>query len=164
MYTHVYVSSDDAERLFAAFKGKDKPESFENYIDSYNMCFLPKLGAQLEIVRSSGLFVLKFDHYLPHLPADLINMEIVPVKVEIIRMNSAPTKARAGYYAVPSKGLEATVERIFPTQSSDKRRKPVAPLYAQNIRVTGPSLAKVQEFNSKLSMGFYTRALVNAFE
>lgn len=173
MYTHVYVSRKDAKRLFATFARKPlgpgecgvvTEPTLEKHFAQYSQTYLDKLAAQLEDVRSEDLFVLKFDHYLPHLPTKLVDMEIEPLKVEIVRMNSAPTKARAGYYEVPSKGLVASVERVFPTQYTNSGSNKMAPLYAQNIRVSGPSLKAAQEFHSKISMGFYSRSLVNAFE
>lgn len=173
MYTHVYVSHKDAERLFATFAPKPPgpgewgvvtEPTLEKHFARFSQTYLDKLAALLEDVRSKDLFVLKFNDYLPYLPTELVDMEIEPVKVEIVRMNSAPTKARAGYYEVPSKGLTASVERVFPTQYTNNGPRKMAPLYVQNIRVSGPSLKAAQEFNSKLSMGFYARSLVNAFE
>lgn len=173
MYTHVYVSRKDAEQLFAAFArkplgpgecGVETEATLEKHFAQYSQTYFDKLAAQFEDVRSEDLFMLKFNHYLPHLPTELVGMEIQPVKVEIVRMNSAPTKARAGYYEVPSKGLAATVERVFPAQYTNGGREKIPPLYTQNIRVSGPSLKAAQDFNSKLSMGFYARSLVNAFE
>lgn len=170
MYTHVFVSPEDAKLLFIAFArrplrpgevGVVTGATLEEHFAECSQTYLAKLAAMLEQVRSEDLFVLKFDRYLPHLPVELLDMGIVPAKVEIVRFNSAPTSARAGYYEVSSEGLTATVERIVPTQHD--RSKP-AGVYAQNIRVSGPSLEAVQEFHSKLCEGLHARALVNAFE
>lgn len=174
MFFHIYVTNDDAKRLFVAFARKPlKPgecgpmtqPTFELEFAQCLQTHLDKLGAQLEIVRSADMFVLKFNRYLPRLPVELIDMEIVPVKVEIVRFNSAPTKARAGYYEFERTGLTAVVERIYPVQREmDGRAKKGVPLYAQNIWVTGPTLAAALEHHSKLSMGSYARHMVNAFE
>ena len=171
MYTHIYVGKADAERLFKEFARKSlKPgetgtvtrATLDAHFAEFGMTYLPRLAAELEVERSKELYVLKFRKYLAHLPQEFAGMEIEVVKAEIVRFNSAPTGARSGYYENPKSGFIATVERVFPTQN-DQYMKP-APLYAQNITVSGPSLAAVQEFNSKLSMGAYSRFLVNAFE
>ncbi len=171
MYTHLYVSKLGAEELFKAFARKPLKTgeagpvtgaTFQAHFSQYGATYLAKLPAGLEPVYSEDLFVLKFREYLAHMPLELVDMSIEVLKAEIVRFNSAPTKARAGYYENPKIGFRATVERVFPKQR-DKYKKP-APLYAQNITVSGPSLAVVQEFNSKLSMGAWNRFLVNAFE
>ena len=166
MFVHLYVGAADAQKLFEE-NGKDpshalRGDSFLEHFNVYVECNLRRFGAILHIDRPSGLFVLKFRDYLAHLPQDFIDMEITIVKVEIVRFNSAPTSARAGYYENPKSGFTALIERVFPTQH-DQYKKPV-PLYAQNITVSGPSLDAAQEFNTKVSTGSYNRFLVNAFE
>lgn len=171
MYTHLYVTPENAERLFDAFARKPLGlgesgaltlPSFAEHFSKLPITYLADLGASLERSRPNKLFFLQFNDYLAHMPQALIDLEIEPVKVEIRRFNSAPTKARAGYYEDTARGFSATVERIFPIQQ-DQSGRPV-PLYAQNIVVSAPTLKAVQEANSKLSMGHWNRFLVNAFE
>lgn len=171
VYTHLYINRNDARKLFDAFAPKPLKDgqfgavtlpSFDAHFSEFRGTYLSKLGAMLEHERAEEMFVLKFDHYLARVPAELDKLEVIVVKAEIRRYNSAPTKARAGYYEDRQTGFYATVERVFPTQR-DQHTKP-APLYAQNIIVSGHSLADVQKFNTNLSCGFYARFLVNAFE
>lgn len=167
MFTNVFVTPEDAETLFEAFKRKEGDgatvlETFERHFAIYASTHLRDLEAILEIKRGEGYF-LNFKTYLPRLPQLLTEMGINPVKVQIVRFNHAPTKARAGWYENPAKGMEALVERVAPAQHTNYR-KPIAPLYAQNITVSGPSLKAAQEFNTRLSCGDYHRFLVNAFE
>jgi hypothetical protein len=181
VYTHLYVAPADAKKLFLAFARKPlQPgqsgvvtrESFEEHFDEFSMTYLPKLEAALHEDSATDGFVLKFGRYLAELPSELVDLEVVPTMAEIVRMNSAPTRARAGYYKAPRLGCSATVERIRAT-------KPVTPsrenrlvlevlvdtlLNAQNIWVYGPTLEAAQKFNSKLSTGSTRRFLVNAFE
>ncbi len=170
MYTHIYTVRADAEKLFRELARKPlgpgetglvTHATFNEHFTAFAVTYLDKLGAQLEINRD-GLFTLKFRRYLAHLPREFYDLEIQVTRAEIVRFNSAPTRARAGYYENPKTGFTATVERVFPTQ--DARYKNPAPVYVQNITVSGPSLGKVQEFNTKLSEGSYGRFLVNAFE
>ena len=171
MYTHLHVSTTDADKLFTAFARKPLgPGEFGAVTEAtlalhfaqYSQTYLDKLGATLEEDRSTGLFVLKFREYLAHLPQELFDMKIEVVKAEIVRFNSAPTRARAGYYENKKVGFTAVVERVFPTKH-DQYKKPIQ-LYVQNITVSGPSLSAVQDFNTKVSTGSYNRFLVNAFE
>ena len=83
-------------------------------------------------------------------------MGIVVVRAEIVRHNSAPTRACGGYYEEELRGLSATVEPIC---ASGADGKPIA-VHGQNITVAGPSLRAVQEFHSKLSRGRCGRLLV----
>lgn len=171
MYTHLYVTPENAEKLFDAFARKSlglgesgavTHASFEKHFNDFPVTYLADLGASLERSRPNKLFFLQFSDYLAHTPQALLDLEIEPVKVTIRRFNSAPTKARAGYYEDVARGFSATVERIFPIQQ-DQSRRPV-PLYAQNIVVSAPTLKAVQEANTKLSLGQWNRFLVNAFE
>lgn len=171
MYTRLFVTHDDAEKLFINFgrkpledgeSGVETLATLDEHFNVYLQSYLDTLGATLEIDRREGLFVLNFDRYLAHVPPEIKVSGVSVVRAEIKRFNSAPTKARAGYYEDSTTGFSATVERTFPAQH-DHYRKSV-PLYAQNIVVAGPSLTDAQEFNSKLSCGFFNRFLVNAFE
>lgn len=170
MFTHLYVSEADAKRLFEAFAPKPlapgqfgamTEATFERHFELYSSTHLGKLGASLDSEEPEGCYALKFREYVAHMPRELVDMGIELLRAEILRYHSAPTKARAGYYEDPASGFTATVERFFPTQAVSNN--PV-PLYAQNIRVSGPSLKAAQEFNSKLSSGSFNRFLVNAFE
>ncbi|MBH2007414.1 hypothetical protein I8H83_02330 [Candidatus Saccharibacteria bacterium] len=171
MFTHLFVTHDNAEKLFTNFAketfegdGCDlvAPETFDEYFEAYGQTYLNAIGAMLEIVHQKDLFVLRFDGYLAHVPQKLNEIDVSIAQAEIKRFSSAPTKARAGYYENAATGFVATVERTFPTQHLYYRKQ--VPLYAQNITVTGPSLADAQDFNTKLSCGFFKRFLVNAFE
>lgn len=171
MDTNLFISRDDAEKLFTSFARKPLKDgecgfvtlaTLDEHFSEYSQTYLDAIGAQLEIVYQKGLFVLRFDDYLAHIPRKLNEIDVSIAQAEIKRLNSAPTKARAGYYEDTVTGFAATVERTFPIQHIYYRKQ--APLYAQNITVVGPSLAKAQEFNSKLSCGFFNRFLVDAFE
>ena len=173
MYTHLHITDDDARTLFTEYArrawdtrpGAVTHATLEEHFDEFSMTHLRKLGANLEQDYQSGTFVLKYNHYVPHLPQELAQHGIVPVSAEIVRFWNAPTKARAGYYEDAKLGFTAIVERVFPEQRTGyNNRTPIEPLYAQNIRVSGPSLAAVQEYNTKLCTGAYNRFLVNAFE
>lgn len=178
MYTHLHVTRDDARRLFAEFARKPlRPgesgtvmhSTFEAHFNDFGLTYLDKLGAHLAEDRRTGNFVLNFDRYLARLPQEIVDMGILVVRAEIVRMKSAPIRARAGFYEAVGLGFAATVERVFPAECAHYaggviRRGGQAMLYAQNIRVSGPSLEAVQEFNTKLSTGSYSRFLVNAFE
>lgn len=171
MYTHLYVSHEDADRLFIAFAPKPlgpgecgavTEATLDEHFSKYGQTYLAKFDATLEQDRVNARYVLKFRQYLAHPPRELVDIQITVIQAEIVRFNSAPTKAKAGYYENPANGFSATVERVFPTQH-DQYKKPI-PLYAQNITVCGPTLEAVQDFNTRLSAGWWKRFLVNAFE
>ena len=171
MYTHLYFTPEDAKRLFEAYarkplrpgeSGAVTEATFEGHFRQYLQTYLDPIGAVLKIVRHEELFVLKFNDYLSRMPKLIANMGISPVRAEIVRFNSAPTRARAGFYEDSKSGFSARVERVFPEQNTHYRKS--APMYAQNIRVSGPSLEAVQRFNTRLCSGDYGRFLVDAFE
>ena len=171
MFTHLYVTRDDAGNLFKEFASKPLSEgqsgvvtraTLDAHFAEFGETYLRELGAALAAVPSEGLFVLKFGKYLAHLPQEFARLEVLVVRAEILRMNSALTQARAGYYEDTESGLIATVERVFPT--TQRQDKGLTPLYVQNIMVSGPSLSRVQDFNTGLSCGHYEHFLVNAFE
>ena len=160
MYTHLYVSKADAEKLFA--KLERKPLGFDAHFRLTTSTYLVMLGATLEIAPPKGLFVLKFGGYLAHLPQALVDMKIEIIEAEIVRINSEPTRARPGYYESPEDGITATVERVITTTLYGNTL--FAPSCADNMTVCGPSLSSVQTFNSELSTGDCDRFLVHGFE
>jgi hypothetical protein len=171
MYTHLYINHENAEKLFKKFAPKPLKSgqsglvtmaTFGEHFAKYSQTPLVKLGTALESEPSRGRFVLKFDRYLPSMPQELVELGVEFIEVSIVRFNSAPIKARAGYYADPKSGFTATVDRICPRQILNGSC--TTPLYAMNIFVSGPTLEAAQEFNTKLSGGSYNRFLVNAFE
>lgn len=171
MYTHLYINRENAEKLFKEFARKPlgpgenglvTRATLGEHFTEFTQTPLAKLGTALESEPSRGRFVLKFDRYLPSMPRELVELGVEPVEVSIVRFNSAPIKARAGYYADPKSGFTATVDRICPRQILNGSC--TTPLYAMNIFVSGPTLEAAQEFNSQLSGGSYNRFLVNAFE
>ncbi len=177
MFTHLYISHAEARRFFERFAWK--PDShgvtmrstLDAHFADFSEAGLSRLGYGTRLNRDKGpedLFVIKFRDYLPHMPEEILDMRLRVVMAEIVRPRSAPTQARAGYYEHKPIKFNATIERIIPEQwkqtGNSVSTELSAPLYAQNIRVVGPSLAKVQEFNSKLSYGTFAYYLVNAFE
>ena len=177
MFTHLHISHAEARRLFECFAWKPNPrgtvmrETLDQHFAEFSQAGLSRLGYATNLERDNGpdgLFVIKFRDYLPHMPQEIVDMKLKVLKAEIVRPRSAPTQARAGYYEHKPIKFSAVVERIIPEQwkqlGSSVSTVPVVPLYAQNIRVIGPSLAKVQEFNSKLSYGEFAHYLMNAFE
>jgi hypothetical protein len=177
VFTHLHFDHDDADMLFRAFAPKSLKEgeaglvtrgTLDEHFAEFGQASLPKLVATMEQDRANGLFVVKFREYLAHMPEPIVQLGVEVVRAEIVRFHSAPTNARAGYYENPDASFSATVERIFPEQYDSSgncyQQRKVVPLYAQNIRVVGPTLAKVQELNTKLSAGHLNRFLINAFE
>ncbi|HMI09970.1 MAG TPA: hypothetical protein VK497_06250 [Candidatus Saccharimonadales bacterium] len=168
VYTHLSIDKDDAATLFDALASK--PGEFgavtratlDLHFADFCEVYFGALDASMWVERVGGRFSLRFNRYLPHMPELLLEREVKIVQAEIRRINSAPTKARAGYYEDRSMGFFAFVERVCPNLQNSYKTS--VPLYAQNITVGGPSLAKAQMFNSKLSCGHYGRFLVNAFE
>ncbi len=167
MYTHLYVSYTDAERLFKKFGRKPlgpgesgcvTRSTLDEHFSEFGMTYIDRLDASLEPDRTDDTFVLKFSKYLPHVPRELVEMGIKVLRVEMVRYNSAPTSARAGYYESLT-GFTATVENVVSTQNGKR-----VGAYAQNITLTGPSLMAAQQFNSQLSEGGSNHLLVNAFE
>ena len=176
MYVHLLVTPESADKLYpyatemAATVGSKRVRAsgvvvgtdLMDHFNQYSQAYLHRLDCSMELERRSGLFSLRYREYLPEVPAELVKMGIKIVGAELIRSQSAPTKARAGFYRWPQRNATATVERVFPTQH-DQYKKPI-PLYAQNIHIQGMSLKDVQEFNSKLAQGHFNRFLVAAWE
>jgi hypothetical protein len=176
VYTHLVVAKESAEKLYpmvlegAAYIGERQireagdvvGETLDSHFHEYGIAYLKRPGCSMELDSSTGMYVLKFRDYLPEVPQMLMELQIEIVGAEIVRFQSAPTKARAGFYHWRGHEATATVERVFPTQN-DQYKKP-APVYAQNITVKASSLAEVIEFNSKLSQGHFNRFLVDAWE
>lgn len=172
MFIHISVSKGDAKLLYdmilrdrrLAEGDNNEPEVFSSYFAQYLQKYLDRLDANLCIDRRDNLYVLKFNGYLSRMPAILTSLHIIPIAVEVVRFNSAPTSARAGYYESFSAGFSALVERIFPVQYNGGSAVKVAPLYAQNIRVKARTLDEALDFNSRLSAGLLGEFMVNAFE
>lgn len=169
MYTHLLISTEDAEKVFNARLGDTGAEilqphgkTFEKHFRAEEDLWIQRLHARLAAVPAESCFELQFGEYLSEVPALLDELGVTILRAEIRRFNNAPTKARAGYYEDPKRGLRATVERVV--VASDRRHADRAPLYAQNLIVSGPTLAAVQEFNSNLSMGSYGRFRIHSFE
>jgi len=176
MYTHLLIPPESAEKLYplslegvAVIGGRRVRDagrvvgaSLADHFDQYTQTYVRRLGCTMEFERRTELFSLRYREYLAEVPAELIEMGIEIVGAEIHRFQSAPTRARAGYYVWPQRQATATVERVFPTQY-DNYRAPV-PLYAQNIDVKAKTLRDAQGFNSKLSQGHFNRFLVDAWE
>lgn len=176
MYTHLYVSKAQALRVIsalgipeAALTGPD-PVRLESGIDAtMESTLLPELFInghpiqQFGHVDMEGPFVLKFPRYLPRLPQLLDTLDLQILVAEIVRLNSAPTKAQAGYYEDKSNGFFATVERVVPTKQ--RSGEVLEAVYAENIRVAALSLEHVQHAHTRLSEGKMECCyLVNAFE
>lgn len=187
MYTHIYVTPDDAERLYDLLSDSSlttrgfsysRKSTFQDHFIGQMTARLPALEMTVQAVRDGQIFKLVYKDYLPKMPDGIIDLGITPVKAEIVRMANAPTRARAGYYANESLGLVATVENVFPASENlhgdhrlvaqahhdTNKRTTTLRYYAQNIRVSGPTLEAAQEFNSSLSQGFFNRFLVHPFE
>lgn len=176
MHTYVYVEPRDAKRLYDLFSDSSpsarkvsyrEQSPFEEHFREVTSAYLPGLEMIMEVERGGRIFKLTYRNYLPEMPDAIVDLGITPVKVEIARFNNAPTRARAGYYANPSTGFAATVERIYPNQNGNNNywgTKRQEPLYAQNIVVAGPTLEAVQKFNTNLATGAFNRFLVHAFE
>lgn len=171
MFTHLFITHDDAETLFIAYgrrplkegeSGAVTLDTLDEHFAQFSQTYIDRLGAQLELDHTSGHFILKFREYLADLPIELYGLDIDPVRAEIRRLNNAPVKAKAGYYEDEKSGFSATIERVFPQGHGHFPN--MSPAYVQNITVSGPTLRLVQEFNTKLSIGSYNRFLVNAFE
>lgn len=176
MYTHLPINRKWASVLYpwaiegAAQLGDTKLRDYgvimgvnlDDHFARYGQAFIRRLGCAMEFERTTSLFSLRFRKYLPEVPQALQCMGIEIVGAEIVRFQSAPTRARAGFYHWTPRNATATVERVFPTQH-DQYKKPI-PLYAQNIHVRAQSLKDAQEFNSKLSQGHFNRFLVDPWE
>jgi hypothetical protein len=170
VYTHLHVSRSDARKLFRAYAPKPlKPgqsgvvtmSTLDKHFAEYGETHLAKIGAKLVEDKAAGTFVLKFGHVLTAVPDEMAKKGVKVVKAQIVRMNNAPTRARAGIYFDSRTSMFATVERVAPTDHASGRPIPV---FAQNIFVSGPTLLEVLAFNSKLSQGFSNRFMMFPFE
>jgi hypothetical protein len=152
MYTHLFITKEDAERLHNTFVYKPIPRAeiglltrpFKEHFRVYTEVYIDVLEANMRIDKAHGGFVLEFGRYIPCLPGPLEELNIVPVLAEIRRFNNAPTRAPAGYYEDRQYGLYATIEEVVPSGGS---------VCAQNLVVSAPSLEDVQDFNERLSKG-----------
>ena len=171
MFTHLFTPNEDAALIFDILgrkplrpgqAGAVTEATFGRHFDLYSQTYIDSIDAILEVDNAGNRFALKFRRYLAHVPQPLIDLRVRIIGAEIVRFNSAPTKARAGYYENEKDGFTATVERSYPAPH-DLPKVPVLS-YVQNITVGGPNLAAVREFNTKLSTGAYNRFLVDAFE
>ena len=179
MFTHLYVSHEDAEKLFKALAPPRKEQgrqtvgaSLDEHFKRFTQIYLEQLDATMEKGKPSPLsvyqkpvdlsesFVVKFRRFLPTLPDQFAELDIGKYVAELVRTNCAPTKARAGYYEDGLNGFCALVEHVA-AQKPDK--KPL-PLYVHNITLSGLSLEHVHKWNRDLSQGELERLLVHAFE
>ena len=163
--TDLLLSKESAAQLFPLTPQASwhSHETFTTYFNKYmGGAALHFLGCQLLPSHLDGPFVLQFDHYLAEVPAQLAKLGITPIGAKLTRINTAPTRARAGFYRSAKQRATATVERTFPVHQQQERKLP--PLYVQNIVVTADTLANAAAFNTLVSLGQANRFLVHAWE
>jgi hypothetical protein len=154
MYTNMSITDASAMKIITALYANQKPRSMQTLT-------LEIEGRPTTTRKTSNGYVLEFGSYLVAMPQLLIALEIEPTVVELVRPNNAPTKAHAGYYRDEETGCSATVERVLFVSDEGRQSRNY---FIHNIRVSGPSLTAVQEYNSKLSSGALNDQRVHAFE
>lgn len=138
------------------------PESrFDEHFVAHDTIELHNLGVTMGIDRETDLFYIDYTEYLTELPERLKPL-VKLARVELMRPNSAPTQARAGFYRWPDLDAQATVEHVFPARLGQTEVS--TPFYVQNIKVSGPSIEDTTRLNSDLSRGLCEEYLVHAWE
>lgn len=167
MYTHVYIGEDFAACVFTWAKyGSEKNQNAWTEFDAH---FGVPSGNYLHLGSSQNVlvydpledtYVLKFSGYISELPASIASLGMLPRRVEYVRLNSTPTKAKAGSYKHLT--FRATVESVVVTVK--RHGLPTSVQVAQNITVSDVDFERLRELDTKLTTGELEEFRIHRFE
>lgn len=161
MYTILKLSEDDARYLVAEMQPRRQhcgPNMRLSEPWDGSQQAIPGSSATVKYDRLNDQYLMSIHGYVTVLPALLAELNIEPELVTYVRVNCAPTRAKAGRY-VNMAGTTAIIE----ANVIDDRQRGSAQAVHQ-LTVSGPTLNNTRAYLDFVSSGLAGSDLVDHFE